>query len=554
MVIQKFNKLIRNKWVWGVFAIVVSAAFCFDDLFSTQSNEARAQGEAGTLGPEAVTSAEFADCVNFVKDSQKGRAAETDFAETNLEAWKVLAALKTAEKDGVSISDARLAERIRLMFSFDDGFSSARYEQLVRERLQKTPKQFEDALRRSLVLREGLERALLGAAIWITPAEVERRLADLTDKFTVRVARFSQSAEGAKSVKVDDAALKAWYEKNTASLALPERIRIRYIRYKATDTNLLARVTVSEDEMRDFYDVSSDRYTTTDTNGVETVKTFDEVKTDIEKELRLLAAVECLTTNLQRRAYANRKPGEDAKGSRLDAIAKADGSKVHTSPWFSLDRAFVPGFMVDSSAVLPGAQAFEESVAELDMESEDLRYAVVASDKNVWLVEKVGVSPAHTPTFEEAKPFIENRALADAKEDAFKASIAKIVSRGTNEVLTTRNVSTNLSFVVADLTPGVFADQSEVVRAAMKLRAGEISDPVVLPSAKPGAQSALVVVCTAREPGDLATRASREESIREGLTYSQIEDLYEMWLDDNLNRLGFTTTAQSSIEQADTEE
>ena len=110
--------------------------------------------------------------------------------------------------------------------------------------------------------------------------------------------------------------------------------------------------------MHDFYDTASDRYTVTDTNGVETVKTFAEVKGDIEKELRRIAALECLTTNLQRRAYANRKVNEDAKSSRLDEIAKADGAKVRTSSWFALDGAVVRGFMVPSRDVLPGARAF----------------------------------------------------------------------------------------------------------------------------------------------------------------------------------------------------
>ena len=32
MVIQKFNKLIRNKWIWGVFAVAISAFFAFDFL------------------------------------------------------------------------------------------------------------------------------------------------------------------------------------------------------------------------------------------------------------------------------------------------------------------------------------------------------------------------------------------------------------------------------------------------------------------------------------------------------------------------------------------
>ncbi len=553
MVIQQFNKLIRNKWVWGAFAIIVSAAFCFDDLFSTRSNEARAIGEAGKLGNEDVSAADFTDCVNFVKDSNKSRDAYS-FGKVNQEAWKVYAALKVAEKDGVKISDARLAERIRMMFSFGDGFSSARYEQLVRERLQKTPKQFEESLRLSLTLRDGLMHTLLGAAVWVSPEEVERKLADFTDKYTVKVARFTQSAAEAKAVKIDDAGLKAWYDKNSESLALPERMRIRFIRYSAGDTNLLAKMSVSEDEMHDYYDTSTERYTVKGTNGIETVKTFDEVKGEIEKELRRVAAVECLTTNLQRRAYANLAQGESAAKSRLDEIAKADGQKVQTSDWFSLDGAVVKGFMSVTSDILPGARGFEETVAELDSESEDLRYGVIASDKNVWLIEKLDVSPAHTPTFEEAKSKIKNRALNDAKEEAFKASIAKIIAKGTNAVLTAKNVSTNLSFVVAELSAEAFADQREIAKAAMKLNPGEMSDLVMLPKVTPNTLHGLVVVCEAREPGDLITRSMREESMRSELMYSQLPDLYEAWLDDNLNRQGYTTTTLSSTEEAEVAE
>ncbi len=553
MVIQQFNKLIRNKWVWGAFAIIVSAAFCFDDLFSTRSNEARAIGEAGKLGGEDVSAADFTDCVNFVKDSKQERESYS-YGKVNQEAWKVYAALKTAEKDGIAVSDAHLAERIRMMFSFGDGFSSARYEQLVRERLQKTPKQFEDSLRRSLTLRDGVMHTLLGAAVWVSPEEVERKLADFTDKFTIKVARFSQSADEAKAVKVNEDGLKMWYAKNLPSLALPERIRIRYIRYSAGDTNLLAKMSVSEDEMHDYYDTSTERYTVKGTNGVETVKTFDEVKGEIEKELRRVAAVECLTTNLQRRAYANLAAGENAAKSRLDEIAKADGKKVETSNWFSLDGAVVPGFMSRTDDILPGANGFVETVAELDSESQDLRYGVVASAKNVWLIEKLDVSPAHTPSFDEAKEKIKKPALESAKEDALKASIAKVLGKGKEGVLATKNVSTNFSFVVAEMAPNAFPDQRAIVSAAMKLEAGECSEPVILPKVVAGTVHGLVVVCETREPGDLITRSMREESIRGELMYSQLSELYEAWLDDNLNRQGFVTTALSSVEEAESAE
>ena len=50
MVILQFNKLIRNKWVWGAFAVVVSAAFCFDDLFTSRSSDDPVSSDAGTLG------------------------------------------------------------------------------------------------------------------------------------------------------------------------------------------------------------------------------------------------------------------------------------------------------------------------------------------------------------------------------------------------------------------------------------------------------------------------------------------------------------------------
>ena len=52
MVIHQFNKLIRNKWVWGVFAIAISAFFAFDFLVADLNRSAsddRSSTGAGTL-------------------------------------------------------------------------------------------------------------------------------------------------------------------------------------------------------------------------------------------------------------------------------------------------------------------------------------------------------------------------------------------------------------------------------------------------------------------------------------------------------------------------
>ena len=66
MVILQFNKLIRNKWVWGAFAVVISAAFCLDGLFTPDRGESNASGEAGLLDGKSVKASEFAEVVDEI--------------------------------------------------------------------------------------------------------------------------------------------------------------------------------------------------------------------------------------------------------------------------------------------------------------------------------------------------------------------------------------------------------------------------------------------------------------------------------------------------------
>ena len=50
MVILQFNKLIRNKLIWGVFAIAISAFFEVDFLLDDIRGADEGRGSALTLG------------------------------------------------------------------------------------------------------------------------------------------------------------------------------------------------------------------------------------------------------------------------------------------------------------------------------------------------------------------------------------------------------------------------------------------------------------------------------------------------------------------------
>lgn len=539
MVILQFNKLIRNKWVWGAFAIVISAAFCFDGLFTSDRGETSSAGDAGSLAGKPVKAADFSDVADDIRGFGRNRDWRRKSGEVNRLAWETIAALTVAKQDGLMATDSEVREMIRRDSAFAVGgqFSFARYQALLREN-SITPERFEEFNKRRITMMR-LGEAMLGSAAWVSPMEVDRAVADLTDTFTVRVARFSQAKMVADDLKVDDAAVRKWYDENTNSIALPERVKIRMVKFDATKPAILAKMAVTDDDLRDHYDSTVDRYTTTDTNGVESVKKFEDVKEQVEKEVRRIAAIQYFETNANYLAYSVKA----AEGkSRLDEIAAEYGLKVETSDWFAPEGGYAEGFMKPMSSILPGAEGFAEVVAELDSSSEDLRYGVVRSERAVWLIEKGETSPAHIPTFEEAKEAIRPRVLRAAKAEAFKSAVDAIAAKGTNAVCATEVVSTNITFAICDLKPGEFAEQNAVASAVRKLDKGAISK-----FTRTGAGTGLLVVCLDRVEGDTTKAVLLKSQIADDLAMLQRRQLPESWKKWNLERLGFEPNELSSV-------
>ena len=550
MVILQFNKLIRNKWIWGVFAIIVGGAFAFDflvdDLLRDDKGDRGDASSVGTLGGENVPASLFRDITEELRGFGQNRDWRRKSSEVNREAWEICAMLEAARRNGLEATDAEVAKAIRSDRSFQKNgqFSFALYQGLLREN-SLTPERFEQFLKRRLTMSKIAESGA-GSAVWASPMEVEQAVNDMTDSFTVKVARFAEDKKEADAVKLDEEGLKKWYDEHAKSLELPERIKLRMVAFDATDTNVLAKMVVSEDALRDHYDVTVDKYTSTDTNGVETVKKFEEVRDLVDKEVRQVEAVEYFVTNLNSRVYGVKA----AEGkSRLDEIAAEEGRNVVTTDWFAPDGTYKEGFMKRAYQICPGAQTLNEVVAELDSDSEDLRYGVVRSDRTVWLVEKVETSPAHVPTFEEAKEIVRPRALDAAKADAFKAKVESVAKKGVDAVLASGNVSTNITFAVCDLNSGAFPDQNAIAGAAIKLRKGEISE-----FTSTGKGRGLLVVCEDRVPGDAAKAQIWKLQVRgsaEALQRRQIPEAWQKW---NLERLGFETGDGSSVVDAEEEE
>ena len=158
------------------------------------------------------------------------------------------------------------------------------------------------------------------------------------------------------------------------------------------------------------------------------------------------------------------------------------------------------------------------------------------------IIEKAETSPKHTPSFDEAKEAIRPRVLRDAKADAFKASIEAIAAKGTNAVLSTTVVSTNITFAICDLQAGDFADQNAVADVVRKLNKGEISS-----FKRTGMNTGLLVVCLDRVEGDAAKVLLYKDQIASDLATLQRRQLPESWQKWNLESLGFESNETSSV-------
>lgn len=545
MVIHHFNRIIKNKWVWGVFAVLISMFFAFDFIFDGR-RDTRGSDGAGKLGGETVPTAKFdevrADVLAEMR-FQYGREIPIKAPQLNREVWSRLAMLKVVDDLKLMAGDDEVREAISRSFQDEKGvYSAARFQETC-ARVGWTPERFEAYIRRQISI--GRVRGAAESASWVSPLELSSGVRDATDKITVRVARFQH--KNAASVKLDDAALKAYYESHTNSLALPDLTAVRYVKVPADDAESLKKVAITDDDLHARYDETSDRYGTNE---------FEKVKAQVERELRLERAVEAACDALYARVCPD--GAADDGVDRLAQLAKAEKLEVKTSRPFSISgEKFVPGFMVDAATVLPDCRDFVATVSDLDPAEPSARYRAIAGSNAVYVV---GLATnlctlARVPAYEEItnNASVRRDALADLKAQDFKKGVDKVreavlaglkkTSKFDPKLFGDANVSTSITFVAQTaMRANAFPDARSVVPAAVRLAKGELSELVT--TGLPG--NGVVVYVEDRKPGDAAEVAAAGQ-MREMMARGQSETAVRAWNEANMARLGIQPSDWASM-------
>jgi peptidyl-prolyl cis-trans isomerase D len=220
-----------------------------------------------TVGGTEVSRAEFDDLVRQQQERMRaamGRGFDPaifDNPEVRFALVEQLVSQRLLQKQArgerFRVTDSELARVIGEIepFRVDGKFSPERYRQLLAQQ-NMTPAMFEQRMRDELLLAP-LQEPLATANI-VARSSGERFAALLEQQREVAFAVID-AEPFAKGVKIDDAAVKAFYDQNQAAFQTPEQARIEYV--LLTLPALAAQVSVDPAEIRKQYDANLANYT-----------------------------------------------------------------------------------------------------------------------------------------------------------------------------------------------------------------------------------------------------------------------------------------------------
>ncbi len=369
-----------------LFLLMVPFAFFGVDFYFRGGN---LDGLVASVGGEDITQNDFTDALREQSDTLRRQLGsnfdprmfdnpEVRYALLEGLVNQKLVAIK-ARDEKFRIPDAQLAQFIASVpaFQVDGRFDNDRYRMYLAGQGMTAP-MFEQRVRQDLTT--GAVQDAITQGNIVARSSAERFVGLLEQQREVALATVDLEPF-LKEVKVDDAQVREFYEKNTAAFQVPEQARIEYV--LLTQDALSAQVTVTPEEVRKQYEASAAQYTAPEERSAAHI--LIPVAADANDDAKAAAK------KLAEEVYAKAKANPAKFGDLAKEFSKDPGSAEQGGDLGSFGR----GSMV---------KPFEDAV--FAARSGDLLPPVLSEFG--WHVIKVtGERPARTKPFEEVSAQIE---------------------------------------------------------------------------------------------------------------------------------------------------
>jgi peptidyl-prolyl cis-trans isomerase D len=364
-----------------------------------------------------------------------------------------------AQRLGVSVSDAELADRIKLLLptAYENGqfVGSAQYATQVGQRFQLGVEEFEDLVRQSLVQEK--VGALVSAGVTVSPDEISAEFRRKNEKIKIDYAVIHPDSLESQ-VQVTDADLNAYYDKNKARYMVPEQRVVRYLSIEPAQ--LVSKINIPQAELESTYNQHLDSFKVPERAQFSQILFKTIGKTDAEMaEIRKKAADVV---------------AQARKGAKFEDLVKKFSEDPSTK-----DKGGDMGWIVRGQA-MPELEKAAFSVPKGEVSD------VVTTQIGIYIIKVTDKEQAHTKTLAEVMPIIQG-ALSKQKADAMAEGLAQTIG---DELRKTAKPSLDAIGKQHDLTPeetrplGVTDSAPELGTApdiketVFRLREGDVSQPV----------------------------------------------------------------------------
>jgi peptidyl-prolyl cis-trans isomerase D len=384
-----FDFVYRKKRVVQIILALITLPFAFFgvDYYFRGGGSAT---EVARVGGETISQVEFANAISDQQDRMR-QSAGKDYDPTVFSSPEVRYSMleqligqrvldQQVRRGNLRVSDAQLAQFIGELAPFqEDGkFSRPKYEQLLISQ-NMTPLAFEQRVRQELTVAP-LQEPIANGNI-TAMSNVERYLALLDQQRQVAVATVPADAY-LKDVKIDDAAVKAFYDTNQGVFQVPDEVKIEYL--VLTPDSLMGQITVDPAEVKKQYDDNVKQYT----------------KAEERQASHILIAVKPDASDADK-AAAKQKAEALAASARKTPAKFAELAKQNSQdPGSAGQGGDLGSFARDGSMVKP----FEDAV--FSGKQGDI-VGPVQTDFGWHIIRITAIKPGKTQSLDEAKPQIE---------------------------------------------------------------------------------------------------------------------------------------------------
>jgi len=299
--------------------------------------------------------------------------------------------IQDARSAGLTVPDEQVAQVIAGIqaFQVNGKFDKKRYESALATQ-NLSPVAFEASVRKDLL---GQEMQGTFVQNGFASSSVADNIIHLIEQQRV-VSVLPISLQSFMSqAKVDDAAVKSYYDQNASEFQINEQAKVQYVRFSAAD--LLKTVQVSDEEVRNYYDEHKNEFATPEER----------------RAAHILIAVKASAPQAEQ-DLARAKAEQVLQQVKKDPAKFAELAKKYSQDPGSAANGGDLGFFGRGMMVKPfDAAAFSMKVGEIS--------GLVKSDFGFHIIKLLAIKPSKVIPFEAARQGIVNKLRQQKADDKF---------------------------------------------------------------------------------------------------------------------------------------